>query len=191
MARKTFYRPMMYVAEYKDGAIDTASVLAINPTRFTSDGLTLSVTPKTYEDATAAGTFTWDMGTTEGNSLSGTLTFANMKELAQLANNGKVGADDTHGELTFGSPNACATVKDRAVVVVDMCDEQNAYKMVKIDHADIVLMTEDVTFGGEDPFQVGFTVYAHPGDDTPAITFGTTEATKVFDPTTWKVEDKG
>lgn len=189
MARRTFYRPMMYVATYKsDGSVDTDSVVAIGPTRITSDGLTLSVTPQTYDDETAAGTFTYDKGTTEGNSVSGTLMFANMKELALLANNGTAGSDDTHGELQFGSPNACATVKDRAVVIVDMCDTQNTYKMVKIDHADMALMTDDVTLGGDDPFQIAFTIYAHPGDTEPAITFGTTDATQVFDPTTWTIK---
>ena len=195
MPRRTFYRPMMYVASYQaDGTtIDTDSVLAIGPTRFTSDGVSISATPQTYEDATAAGTFIYDKGTTEGNSFSGTLLFATMKELATLANNGTVGADETHGELQFGSPDACAQVKDRAVVIVDMCDAQNTYKMFKADHCDISLFTEDVTIGGDDPFQVPFTVYAHPDDasGSPAFTFGTTDATKVFDPTTWTIKEPG
>ena len=193
MARRTFYRPMVYIASYKsDGTtVDTDSVIAIPPTRITSDGLTFSATPQTYDDETAAGTFTYDKGTTEGNSISGTILFANMKELATLANNGTTGSDATHGELQFGSPNACATVADRAVVVVDMCDTQNAYKMIKIDHADIALLTDDVTLGGDDPFQIAFTIYAHPGDTEPAITFGTTDPTKVFDPTTWTMKNPG
>lgn len=183
----TFYRPMMYIAEYNaDGTtVNTESVVVLNPSRFTSDGITISATPRTYEDSTPAGTFTYDMGITEGNSASGVIKFANMKELAQLASNGQVGADATHGQLEFGSPNACAQVKDRAVVIVDMCDTQNSYKMFKIDHSHIALLTEDVTLGGDDPFQVSFTVYAHPGDTSAAIVFGTTDATKVFDPETW------
>lgn len=192
MARRTFYRPMMYVAGYQaDGTtIDTDSVMALGPTRWTSDGITVSATPQTYEDATAAGTFTYDRGTTEGNSFSGTFMFANMKELATLANNGTVGTDETHGQLTFGDPNACATVKDRAVVIIDMCDSQNTYKMVKADHCDITLLTDDLTLGGEDPLQVSMTAYAHPDEETnaPAFTWGTTDATKVFDPTTWTIK---
>lgn len=196
MARgRTFYRPMMWVAKYQaDGTtIDTDSVLALGPTRFTSDGITFSATPQTYDDETAAGTFTYDKGTTEGNSFSGTILFANMKELAELANNGTVGSDETHGQLTFGNPDACATVADRAIVIVDLCDAQNTYKMFKADHCDVSLMTDDVTLGGEDPFQIPFTIYAHPDEEggNPAITFGTTETTKVFDPSTWTIKEKG
>ena len=195
MARRTFYRPMMWVAKYQsDGTtIDTDSTVAIGPTRFTSDGITVSATPQTYDDETAAGTFTYDRGTTEGNSFSGTLLFANMKELAELANNGEAGSDDKHGELTFGDPNACAQVADRAVVIVDMCDAQNTYKMFKADHCDISLFTDDVTLGGEDPLQIPFTIYAHPDDETnkPAFTFGITDATNVFDPTTWTIKAPG
>ena len=193
MARRTFYRPMMWIANYQaDGTtIDTDSVIALGPTRFTSDGITVSATPQTYDDETAAGTFTYDRGTTEGNSFSGTILFANMKELAELANNGTPGTDQTHGQLVFGSPDACAQVKDRAVVIVDMCDSQNTYKMFKADHCDFSLLTDDLTLGGEDPFQIPFTAYAHPDDATnaPAFTFGTTETTKIFDPTTWTIKD--
>lgn len=183
----TFYRPQMYVASYQaDGTtIDTASVISLTPDRFTSDGITVSAPPITYDDETPMGTFTYDMGTTETNTASGVIKFANMKELAQLANNGTAGSDETHGMLEFGNPNACAQVKDRAVVIVDLCDTQNSYKMLKIDHSHLSLFTDDVTLGGSDPFQISFTVYAHPGGGTAAITFGTTETTKVFDPTTW------
>lgn len=192
MARRQFYRPMMYIAKYQsDGkTIDTDSTVVLKPTRFTSDGITFSATPQTYDDETAAGTFTYDKGTTEGNSFSATIVFANMKELAELANNGTPGSDDTHGQLVFGSPDACSNVTDRAVVVVDMCDAQNSYKMFQANHCDFSIMTDDITLGGDDPFEIPFTIYAHPDEETnsPAITFGTTDATKVFDPTTWTMK---
>lgn len=196
MARsRTFYRPLMYVASYQaDGTtIDTDSVQTLEPTRFTSDGIEVNVTPQTYDDDTAAGTFTYDRGTTEGNSFTGTIYFASMGELAKLANNGTAGADDQHGELVFGSPNACATVKERAIVIIDLCDGQNSLKMFKADHCDLALFTDAVTLGGEDPLQIPFTAYAHPDEatNTPAITFGTVDATKVFDPTTWTMKAPG
>lgn len=195
MARRQFYRPMMYIAKYQaDGkTIDTDSTVVLKPTRFTSDGITFSATPQTYDDETAAGTFTYDKGTTEGNSFSATIVFANMKELAELANNGTPGSDETHGQLVFGSPDACSNVTDRAITVVDMCDAQNSYKMFQANHCDFSIMTDDVTLGGDDPFEIPFTVYAHPDEETnsPAITFGTTDATKVFDPTTWTMKAPG
>lgn len=193
MARRTFYRPLMYVAEYNaDGTtINTESVMALGPTRWTSDGIEVDVTPQTYDDETSAGTFTYDKGTTEGNSFSGTLLFANMYELAKLSNNGETGSDKIHGKLTFGSPDACATVKKRAIVVIDLCDTQNTYKMFKADDCDISVGTDTLTLGGEDPFQLPVTVYAHPDEENnkPAIEFGTISATEIFDPSTWTVKE--
>ena len=184
--RPNFYKPYLYAAPYKAGVVDTTKVVAIGPSRFTSDGVTLSVAPRTYDDETPAGTFTYLTGVNEGHTLSATIKFANMKELAQLGG-GKTGTDDTHGMLEFGADNACPVLQDYAVVLVDACDTENTYKMVKIDHADVAVMTDDVTFGGSDPFTLPFMVYAHPGE-TPAIQFGIVEAGKVFDPTTWTIK---
>lgn len=186
----TFYRPMVYIAKYKDDGktVDTNSVIALNPTRFTSDGITFSAKPQTYDDETPAGTFTYDRGTTEGNSFSGTLKFADMPELAALANNGKVSSDGKNGQLQFGNPNACAKVTDRAVAIVDLCDPINATKMFKADHCHMLLMTDDPTIGGDNPFAIPFTIYAHPSEDKAAIFFGTT-SNQIFDPTSWTLKN--
>lgn len=185
-----FYKPMMYVAGYKsDGTVDTDSVIAINPTRFTSDGLTATFTPQTYDDETAAGTFTYDKGTTEGNTISGVIKFLNMNEVATLANGGQPANDNLNGLVEFGNANACATVRDVAVVIVDLCDKVNTYKMWKLDHTHFSILTDDLTLGGDDAMQYAFTIYAHPGDNgEPAATWGTTDPTKVFNPTTWTIE---
>lgn len=186
----TFYRPMVYIAKYKDDGktVDTNSVIALNPTRFTSDGITFSAKPKTYDDETPGGTFTYDLGTTEGNSFSGTIKFADMAELAALANNGEVAGDKKNGQLQFGNPNACAKVTDRAVVMVDLCDPINATKMFKADHCHMSLMTDDLTLGGDDPFAIPFTIYAHPGENESAIFFGTKNG-QTFDPTSWTLKN--
>ena len=190
----TFYKPMMYVGHYgDDGSIDTDSVVAIGPARFTSDGIELDLSPRTYEDTTPAGTFTYDTGVLDAHTASGTIKFSNMKELAQLAG-GVAGSDATHGRIDYGSNTSCPTVKDAAVVIVDVCDAENTYKMVKIDHADVVLFTDSTTIGGSDPFAVPFQVYAHPDNSSanrPAIQIGTETAGQVFDPTTWTIKPKG
>lgn len=184
-----FYKPMMYIASYgADGNIDTSSVMAIGPSRWDSDGLTLSAQPRTYDDETPAGTFTYLTGVREGHTLSGNLKVANMGELA-LLDGGTVGTDKKHGQMAWGSNTSCPTLTDRAVVVVDLCDAENTAKMVKIDHCDIAVGTDDMTLGGSDPFVAPFSVYAHPSETAPAILFGYAEAGKVFDPTTWTIGD--
>lgn len=185
-----FYKPMMYVVPKKaDGTVDTANVIAINPTRFTSDGLTTSFRPQTYDDETAAGTFTYDKGTTEGNTISGVIKFLNMYEVASLANGGQPATDKLNGKIEFGNANACAEVRNVSVAIIDLCDKVNTYKMWKIDNAHMSIMTDDLTLGGDDALQFAFTIYAHPGDDgSAAATWGTTDPTQVFDPTTWTVK---
>lgn len=189
----TFYKPMMYVAHYSDdGTIDTDTITAIGPTRFTSDGIELDLTPRTYEDETPGGTFTYNTGVLDAHSASGTIKFSNMKELAQLAG-GVTSADATHGRIDYGSNTTCPSVTDAAVVIVDVCDTENSYKMVKIDHADVMLFTDTTTLGGSDPFSVPFQVQAHPDNSSanrPAIQIGIETAGQVFDPTTWTLKDR-